>query len=83
MLEILYRTPAQRVLARLPRDRAATIQSKITQLAIAPETLANNLKAVKGSDAMRLRVGDWRVFFRLRDQTLEVITIEPRGRAYR
>jgi mRNA-degrading endonuclease RelE of RelBE toxin-antitoxin system len=40
---------------------------------------------LRGSNELRLRVGDWRVRFQVqhREQTIEVLRILPRGRAYR
>ena len=55
----------------------------LEQLAARPETLANNVKALKGPGGLkRLRVGDWRVIF---TETLVVIAVEriaSRGSAY-
>jgi mRNA interferase RelE/StbE len=36
---------------------------------------APNVKAMKGSDAYRLRVGDWRVVYTLHDDVLTVLVV--------
>ena len=68
---------------KVAANTAAIIRGKIEQYADAPESLANNVKALKGMlGTRRLRVGDWRVVF---TETFEVVAIEkiaPRGGAY-
>jgi mRNA interferase RelE/StbE len=44
--------------------------------------LANNVKALKGSDVRRLRVGDWRVVFTSEPEHIVVHDIGPRGSIY-
>jgi mRNA interferase RelE/StbE len=44
-------------------NRAKLIRSKITQYATDPASQANNVKRLSGVDALRLRVGDFRVIF--------------------
>jgi mRNA interferase RelE/StbE len=53
------------------------------------ERLAENdpstdVRRLKGSDELRLRVGDWRVRFRRDAQKREIVVLRvlPRGRAY-
>src|SRR3546814_10011788 len=58
---IVYTRSAIRSLGRMPVSKARLIRSKIEQYAADPASLANNVKALKGRDAIRLRVGDWRV----------------------
>jgi mRNA interferase RelE/StbE len=43
---------------------------------------ANNVTRLVGSDASRMRVGDYRVIFVETDQELVVIRIGPRGNVY-
>lgn len=72
-MEVRYEARAvkeMRALAPSDRDR---IRRKITQYAAEPASLANNVKALRGADLFRLRVGDHRVIFAV-DET-GVITI--------
>jgi mRNA interferase RelE/StbE len=55
---------------------------KIEELADDPEALRANVKRLRGRPAFRLRVQDWRVLFRIEDNTLFIDEIEPRGSAY-
>ena len=62
------------------------ILSKIRQYAANPDDLANNVKALKGRQEYRLRVGDYRVLFViLEDDTMaimEITAIRHRSKAY-
>jgi len=78
---ITYTRAATRALRRMPVTTAARIVAKVEEYATAPASLANNVKALKGRDGIRLRVGDWRVIM---DDgvVLAVLEIAPRGSVY-
>ena len=63
MKTVAFTRKAARALARMPSNVETLIRSKLDQLAADPSALANNIKALKGSDAFRLRLGDWRVLY--------------------
>ena len=78
-----YSHDAAKALQRMDRATAKRVRDKIRQLATDPESLANNLKALKGAKGlMRLRVGDWRVIFTEGLLILHVVKIRPRSSAY-
>jgi len=81
MREIAYSKEAARTLRRMPTNTARLIVAKIELYAADPAALANNVKALKGSEAIRLRIGDWRVLV-LDGVVLEVARITSRGSAY-
>lgn len=66
----------------MPSNVETLIRSKLDQLAADPSALANNVKALKGSDTFRLRVGDWRVLFMSEGDRIVVHDIGPRGSIY-
>jgi mRNA interferase RelE/StbE len=80
---IEYSRDALRTLQRIDRATGERIVLKVEQLADRPESLANNVRALKGPGGLkRLRVGDGQVIF---TETLVVIAVEriaPRGSAY-
>lgn len=83
MTEVVYSKAALRALIRLPTDVSRKIRLKIEQYAAKPESLANNVKALRGEPGvLRLRVGDWRVLFTEEGTVVAVIKIAPRGDAY-
>lgn len=48
----------------MPANTARRVRSKMKQYAADPESLAGNIRALKGEPGyLRLRVGDWRVVF--------------------
>lgn len=65
----------------MPVDTAKRIRSKITQYAQDPDSLANNVTALKGRNGVRLRVGDWRVIME-DGAVLAVLEVGARGGIY-
>ena len=73
------------IVKKMPKNMACTILKKIEILAENPYAQNNNVKELKGVDGFRLRVGDWRILYQIRNKVLEiyVVTVAPRGGAYR
>lgn len=69
-------------MARMPRPAAQRIQRKIAAYAENPGSQRNNVKALVGSEYIRLRVGDWRVIMDDRGTVLLVLKIAARGDVY-
>ena len=81
MKQVTYQSAALKSLRKMPANTAKRIIAKVDAYAANPAEQANNIKALKGTDAIRLRVGDWRVLM-LDGQVIEVLKIAPRGSAY-
>ena len=83
MKTINYTRKAIKVLAKLPKNTAELIRSKVREYAADPASLANNVTALKGrtDGAVRLRVADWRVIMR-NGEVLDVLDVGPRGSVY-
>jgi len=80
MKQIAYSRDAIKTLKRMPDNTASLIRSKIEQYASDPASLANNVKALKGTaGAFRLRVGDWRALFTEDGRVISIIKVAPRG----
>jgi mRNA interferase RelE/StbE len=73
-----------RVLRRLPRDLAARIDKAIQLLADEPRP-AGCKRLVGREDLFRIRVGDWRIIYTIKDDLLVVLVLElgARGGVYR
>lgn len=84
MYRIEYSRDAQKALVRMPANAARLVRSKIEQLASNPFGSNNNVKRLKGMDAFRLRVGDWRVVYELRHRAIVVVVVRigPRSSIY-
>ncbi|PYE80794.1 type II toxin-antitoxin system RelE family toxin [Pseudoroseicyclus aestuarii] len=81
MKQITFTGAARKTLRRMPANTAQRIIVKIEAYATDPAAQANNVKALQGQDAIRLRVGDWRVIM-IDGTVIEIIKIAPRGGAY-
>ena len=55
---------------------------KMEQFAEDPQSLANNVKTLQGRDAIRLRVGNWRVIMQ-NGVILDILAIGNRSEIYR
>lgn len=82
MLKVMIERQAAKALARLPVNVGDLIESRIEQLARAPDSLRNNVTRLVGTRESRLRIGDWRVIFRIDGDRLLIIRITSRGSVY-
>ena len=73
----------QKELDRLPDDLAKRILSRLSQLESNPRPA--DVKKLKGRDAWRIRVGDYRVIYEIQNRELQilVITVGHRREIYR
>ncbi|MCM2357171.1 MAG: type II toxin-antitoxin system RelE/ParE family toxin [Geobacteraceae bacterium] len=69
----------------MPRPTAILIRDKLRQLAVDPYATNNNVTKLQGREGYRLRVGDWRVIYEIRDECLTILVLDigPRGGIYR
>lgn len=82
MKQINYSKAALKTLRSIPTNTSKRIREKIEAYAADPASQANNVKALEGvGDAIRLRVGDWRIIME-ESEVIAVIKIKPRGGAY-
>jgi mRNA interferase RelE/StbE len=81
MKAITYTRAAIRSLKRMPANESSRVVAKIELYAQEPDALTNNVKALKGRDGIRLRVGDWRVIME-DGVVLAVLEIGGRGSVY-
>ncbi len=81
--ELVFTRAAARALTRMPRDSEDLIRRKLKPYADDPESLANNVRALKGEgERYRLRVGDWRAVFTSEPDRIIVHAVGPRGSIY-
>ncbi len=82
--QVLVTKQSEKVLRKLPRDVRERIDRAI--LALAEDPRPAGCKKLEGyADLYRVRVGDWRIVYAIKDAELIVLVIEvaPRGGAYR
>ncbi len=81
MKRIGWTEPAKADVRRLDRPTAMHILSALHRLA---ESGAGDVKALQGKEELRLRIGDYRLFFVCTDpDTIEVRRVLHRREAYR
>ena len=81
MKDVTYQPAARKALRKMPANTARRIRTKINAYADNPASQANNVKRLQGSDALRLRVGDYRVIF-LDGTIIDVVRVGPRSSIY-
>jgi len=77
---LVFTRAAARSLSRMPKPTEDLIRQKLRLHAQEPDSLANNVKALRGAgDRYRLRVGDWRAVFTIEVDRIIVHAVGPRG----
>jgi mRNA interferase RelE/StbE len=66
----------------MPATDASRVREKIDQYAASPDSLANNVTRLVGSDYLRLRVGNYRVIMLPDGTVLLIVDVGPRGSIY-
>ncbi len=81
--QIILPKSAQKELDRLPDEIANRILARLAELETNPRPA--DVKKLKGRDAWRIRVGDYRVIYEIHDRVLRiiVITVGHRREVYR
>ena len=82
MLKITYAKKASKTLRTMQPRTAHRILAAIEKLAEDPVRADLDIKAMRGRDGCRLRIGDWRVIYTHDDIVLDIEKIAPRGEAY-
>jgi mRNA interferase RelE/StbE len=80
---IVFTPEAAREFEALDSIVRERVEAALDQLALAPLSLRNQIKRLKGQTTLRLRVGDWRIIFQLRSDEILVLMIAHRSEAYR
>jgi len=83
--KISYSKEAEKSLLRMPRNAAKLIREKLDVIAVNPYTDHPNAKKLQGREGYRLRVGDWRVVYKIQNEQLIIIVmkIASRGEVYK
>lgn len=85
MHRILFTKQAQRSLQKLPKDLSTTIRNKLELIAEDPYAQHRNVTKLQNRASYRLRVGNWRVIYEIRNEELVILVLKiaPRGEVYR
>lgn len=85
MYKISYSKEAEKTLQRMPRNMAKLILGKLKDIAVNPYADHPNATKLQGREGYRLRVGDWRVIYKIQNEQLIIVVmkIASRGEVYR
>jgi mRNA interferase RelE/StbE len=83
MYRVVLSKSVEKQLHKLAADIQPRILKRLSDLESNPRPA--DVKKLKGRDAWRIRIGDYRVIYEIRDRVLQVIviTIGHRGDVYR
>jgi mRNA interferase RelE/StbE len=72
-------------LPTLPKDKSAAVIRGLEQIAKDPYAQNNHVTRLQNRPGFRLRVGDWRVIYEIRNEELVILVLKiaPRGEVYR
>jgi len=80
-----YSKEAEKSLLKLPRKTTKLIREKLEAIAANPFANHPNAKKLQGREGYRLRVGDWRVIYKIQNEQLVIIVLKvaSRGEVYK
>ncbi|MDQ6959471.1 MAG: type II toxin-antitoxin system RelE/ParE family toxin, partial [Mariprofundaceae bacterium] len=76
MFRVVFTKVALKALRRMPQNTARLIRKKIDQLASDPQSPGNQVTHLTNRPEYRLRIGDWRVIYDLREQELVILVLK-------
>ncbi len=85
-MRLRYSETAAKDMRRLPKARSRRLAALLRTVAAQPFARHAQVTAIKGAkDTFRVRLGRWRAVYKIdrASRTMTVITIQPRGSAYR
>jgi len=85
MYRVLYTKQALNKLRKMQSAVAKHIQSRLKEIAKDPFAKHRNVEKLINREGFRLRIGDWRVIYKVDGDTfiILVVKIKPRGDAYK
>ena len=73
MYRVILSKSIQKQLDKLPKDIRSRILARLSNLEADPRP--TDVKKLKGRDAWRVRIGDYRVIYEIYDRELQVIVV--------
>ena len=70
---------------RIPKNTAKLIREKLEIIAVDPYANHPNAKKLQGREGYRLRVGDWRIVYKVQNEQLIIVALKiaSRGEVYK
>lgn len=79
MVDVVFTVAASRQWLKLAPQTRKRIRAKLEAFA---QTGQGDIKKLKGQDGSRLRVGDWRIIFYQKTQSIVVVAVGHRREIY-
>lgn len=76
MWTVTFDKQATRALQAMDAKTQRRILDRIAELARDPKARNNNVKKLQGIEGYRLRVGEWRVVYRLKQQEMVIVVVK-------
>lgn len=76
MYRLSYSKSALKNLMKIPKNVRERIAEKLDLLKIDPHSRNNNIKKLEGIEGYRLRVGNYRVIYKIENQEYKILIIE-------
>ncbi|MBC8505597.1 MAG: type II toxin-antitoxin system RelE/ParE family toxin [Anaerolineales bacterium] len=85
MYKVVYTKQASKKFYKLPRNIQRVIKDKLEQLATNPHYQHPNVTKLQKRAGYRLRIGNWRVIYEIKDDRLIILVLKigSRGDVYR
>jgi len=82
---IIFTKQAYKSLRRIPKNVVDRIRKNLDQIAKDPYATHSNVTKLRNRPGFRLRVGDWRAIYDIRDNELVIVVLKvgTRGEIYR
>jgi len=80
MSQLLFTQQATKALRKMPSNWSKRIRKKLIQVAAEPYGQHNNVTKLQGRNGYRLRVGDWRIIYEIKDGELVVLVLKIASR---
>ena len=83
--KIHFTKQVYKTLRKTPEDIVKRMRIKLDQVAIDPYARHANITKLQNRSGYRLRIGDWRVIYDVKDDELIILVLKvgPRGEVYR
>ncbi len=85
MYKVVFTKQASKKFYKLPRNTQRVIKDKLEQLAANPHAQHPNISKLQKRAGYRLRIGNWRVIYEIKDEMLIILILKigSRGDVYR
>ena len=85
MYKIIFTKKAYKSLRRIPKNVVDRVRKKLDRIAKDPYAPYSNITKLQNRPGYRLRVGDWRVIYEIRENELIILVLNvgSRGDIYR